>query len=139
MNDQNLKPLNTLPPDEARTIRVKGGKASGEKRKQARTLKEAFNILKAIPTKKGKVLDDKDFTDIETLLKSNLKAIDKIALQQFKKALDGDTKASIFISEILGEKQEQIKIDTSMSDEARERVEALIDKELKGAYKNANK
>lgn len=139
MNDQNLKPLDTLPPDEARVIRVKGGKASGEKRKQARTLKEAFNILKAIPTKKGKVLDDKDFTDIETLLKSNLKAIDKIALQQFKKALDGDTKASIFISEILGEKQEQIKIDTSMSDEARERVEALIDKELKGACKNANK
>lgn len=138
MNDQNLKPLDTLPLDEARAIRVKGGKASGEKRKQARTLKEAFNILKAIPTKKGKVLDDKDFTDIETLLKSNLKAIDKIALQQFKKALDGDTKASIFISEILGEKQEQIKIDT-INNEAQQRIEALIDKELKGAYKNANK
>lgn len=132
-NKSTLKPFNTLPPDEARAIRVKGGKARAEQKRKARTLKEAFNILKAIPTKKGKVLDDSDFTDIETLLKSNLTAIDKIALQQFKKALDGDTKASIFISEILGEKQEQIKIDT-INNEAQQRIEALIDKELKGAY-----
>lgn len=132
-NKSTLKPFNTLPPDEARAIRVKGGKARAEQKRKARTLKEAFNILKAIPTKKGKVLDDNDFTDIETLLKSNLTAIDKIALQQFKKALDGDTKASIFISEILGEKQEQIKIDT-INNEAQQRIEALIDKELKGAY-----
>ena len=38
----NLRPLDTLPPDEAREIRSKGGKASGAKR---RALAEALDLF----------------------------------------------------------------------------------------------
>ena len=39
----NLKPLDTLPPDEARAIQSMGGKASGEKRRQLAEAVDTFN------------------------------------------------------------------------------------------------
>lgn len=38
-NNDNLRPFNTLPPDELREITRKGGKASGEKRREIADVK----------------------------------------------------------------------------------------------------
>ena len=39
----NLRPFNTIPPDEAREIQSMGGKASGEKRRQLAEAVDTFN------------------------------------------------------------------------------------------------
>lgn len=88
-NEQNL-----VRGDEAHKLTVeeasRGGRASAEARRQKRDLKRALEILL-----------EKDIIDGKGEAKSGAEVI---ALQQFKKALKGDTKAFEVIRDTAGQK-----------------------------------
>ena len=108
-NEQNL-----VRGDEAHKLTAeeasKGGKASGEARRQKRDLKRAIDILfeKDIKANDGTVLS----------------GAEAIAAAQFKKALKGDTKAFETLRDTAGqkpvEKVEQINIDAEYMDKVNE-------------------
>ena len=55
MNDENLIPQNKRTKKEQREIAIKGGKASGEARRQKRTVRECLAILKDMPCTHDKI------------------------------------------------------------------------------------
>jgi hypothetical protein len=87
---ENLIPLNQRSEEEARALRAKGGKAAGETRRRKKLLKDAANDLldEIIKNAKG---DEK--LGSEALI-----------MAQFKKALQGDTKAAEYIRDTAGQK-----------------------------------
>ena len=81
MNEENLIPFNKLTEEEQREIARKGGIASGESRRQRKTLKEELILL------------------LETNDNNN-----KISLALLQKALNGDIQAFTTIRDTIGEK-----------------------------------
>lgn len=69
MNEENLKPFNTLTVEEQREIARKGGKASVEARREKKLFKEA------IEKKLGQSLDSMIDSMIEQANKGNVQAI----------------------------------------------------------------
>jgi len=90
-NEDNLKPLTT---EKAREIGSKGGKASAEARRKKRDLRLALEVLLESNVKK-KNLSDK---------KQDMSVAEAIALEQVKKALDGDSKAFEIVRDSSGQK-----------------------------------
>jgi hypothetical protein len=87
---ENLIPLNQRSEEDARALRAKGGKAAGEAKRRKKLLKDAANDLldEIIKNAKG---DEK--LGSEALI-----------MAQFKKALQGDTKAAEYIRDTAGQK-----------------------------------
>lgn len=81
LNEENLIPFNKLTEDKQREIARKGGIASGESRRQRKTLKEELIML------------------LETNDNNN-----KISLALLQKALNGDIQAFTTIRDTIGEK-----------------------------------
>lgn len=87
-NEQNLKPIRSK--SEAREIGSRGGKKSGERRKQLKTMREMLDFLmsKEILKKSG---------EKATTLEAMMSAI-------VKKAISGDIRAAEFIRDTTGQK-----------------------------------
>lgn len=89
-NEQNLKPLNKRTESERREIAQKGGKASGERRKELKSLKdELLSLLAEGDTQK------------------------KISLALIQKALKGNVKAFEMIRDTTGQKptdKQEVKV-----------------------------
>ena len=102
-NEQNLKPLNKRTKSERREIAQKGGKASGKKRREQKTLKEELLLLLAEgDTQK------------------------QISLALIKKALNGDVKAFEVIRDSTGQKcVDKVEI-TQTIDESIKEIEKYI-------------
>lgn len=108
-NEQNLRPSEyKLSQEEAK----KGGIASGEARRRKRDLRRALEALL-----------EKDFRDNSGKEVSGAEAI---ALKQFQKALDGDTRAFETIRDTAGQKPVDkvvvSEVDQSVIDEVEEMV-----------------
>lgn len=128
---KNLKPVRTK--REAKERGRKGGIASGEARRAKRTFKDRIKWLMELPMGEGSVTEDTDIKNVRLIPSANLTAIDQIIVAQFQKAAKGDTKAAEFIRDTLGEKpKEKMEIKSDIKNEAIEKVEALVNKELKG-------
>lgn len=91
MNEQNLKSFSERTEKEQREIQQKGGKASGEARRQKRDLRRALEAL--LDKNMGRNKDGEDVSGAEAL-----------ALKQFEKALKGDTRAFEVIRDTAGQK-----------------------------------
>ena len=98
MNEQNLRPINKMSPEEKRAFQSKGGKASARRQKEKRELREILEVVMATPsvTAGGKVR-----TDPATGKELNTK--EAIATAISLKAASGDLKAARLVAEILGE------------------------------------
>lgn len=86
---QNLTSFRDMDPEKQRSIASKGGKASVEARRRAKTLKEAAKAL-------GE----------EIIVNSNGDQATRnyvIVMQQFNAAMQGNLKAAQFIAKLLGE------------------------------------
>lgn len=130
----NLKPVRTK--KEAKERGHKGGIASGEARRMKRTFKDRLKWLMELPMGEGSVTEDTDIKNVRLIPSANLTAIDQIIVAQFQKAAKGDTKAAEFIRDTLGEKpKEKIEMKSDIKNEAIEKVEALVNQELKGKKK----
>lgn len=130
----NLKPVRTK--REAKERGHKGGIASGEARRMKRTFKDRLKWLMELPMGEGEITEDTDIKNIRLIPSANLTAIDQIIVAQFQKAAKGDTKAAEFIRDTIGEKpKEKMEIKSDIKNEAIEKVEALVNQELKGKKK----
>lgn len=90
---ENLRPLETLTPEEAYEIRRKGALAKAEKIRQRKSLREALEILLARP-----------FTNKNGETASG---IEVVAIGLFNKAKSGDTAAVRLLAELVGEAEAQ--------------------------------
>ncbi len=92
-NEKNLRPFNTLTESEQRRIRRKGGKASGAKRRQLKTLAEELKSLlnEDVVDRKGRKMNTQ--TAISTAL--------------INAAIHGDVKAFNAIRDTIGQKPKE--------------------------------
>jgi len=106
--EENLRPFDKLSEEEQREIRSKGGKASGETRRQRKTFKEVFSALLPMD-----INPDKAISGLSQIIKEEnpqLTAEQAIAMAQIYKAINGDTQAAIFVRDTVGDKpKEQIE------------------------------
>lgn len=98
----NIKNLRTPSTEEARKIGSKGGKASGETRRQRKTFKDVFTSLLECDVSKDAL------EPLQGVIKSEygdkITADQAMALAQIVKAVNGDTKAFEVIRDTIGEK-----------------------------------
>lgn len=115
MNDENLRPYNTLTEKEQRELVVKGGKASVEARRKKKMWKELVNIMLATPVKEANKLElEKYGIEGED---ANLSAM--ILYRLIQKSMSGDLKAIEQLKEISGNKEVE-KIDITSRNESAE-------------------
>ena len=91
-NKNNLKPVRSK--EEARERGAKGGKKSGEKRRELKTMREMLNYLltKEIENKKGE----------------KATTLEAVMVAQIKEAMKGNTRAVQFIRDTIGEMPKMI-------------------------------
>ena len=81
-------------------IGKKGGIASGKARREKKEIQSIIRDMLDLPMKANKELDD--FRGLDEAKKANLTVAEKLVLEQFKKAANGDTKAFIAILDYAG-------------------------------------
>ena len=89
----NLIPFTQRTEDEQKEIARQGGIASGQARREQKTMREWARIFGAVPVK----IKAQDGSDVETTTLGNIVAA------QMQKATRGDTKAAKFVADLLGE------------------------------------
>ena len=99
-NEQNLKPLNKRPQRERKEIARMGAKASNEVQANKKALREAANILLAMPVDKETSAELKHYK----VSNDNCNYAMALVIAQLKNALQGDTRAFTAIRDIIGEK-----------------------------------
>lgn len=114
-NEQNLKPLNKRPQRERKEIARMGAKASNEVQANKKALREAANILLAMPVDKETKAELKQYK----VSNDNCTYAMALVIAQLKNALQGDTRAFTAIRDIIGEKpkdneQEEIERDNQI-------------------------
>lgn len=92
-NEKNLVPFDKLTEKEQREIASKGGKASVEARREKKTIKKEIEIA----------MENGDFGE-------------RIGLALLNKSADGDVAATKLLLELLGEYQQQQKVDLNLPD-----------------------
>lgn len=112
-NNENLKPVRTT--EEARERGRNGGKASGKKRRELKTMKLMLDYLLA------KKIENKQTGKKVTTLEA-------IMLAQIKQALSGNTKAVTFIRDTLGERPAEQITNTNINIEDEKVINEVLDK-----------
>ena len=108
-NEQNLRPSEyKLSKEEAK----KGGIASGEARRRKRDLRRALEALL-----------EKDFKDNTG---KSISGAEAIALKQFQKALDGDTRAFETIRDTAGQKPVDKVVVSEVDQDVIDEVERMV-------------
>lgn len=101
-NEQNLIPNNERSPSEVRENGKKGGKKSGEVRRQRKAMKEQMEMLLTLPCNKQKQLKLIKNLGIETEQIDNQMAL---IVMLYEKALKGNMQAFHTIREIIQDHQ----------------------------------
>lgn len=109
---ENLIPANERSKDEVRDIGRKGGIASGEARRRKRDLRMA---MEALLEKEHKDSNGNVITGAELL-----------ALKQYRKALDGDTRAFEVVRDTAGQKPVERFVMAEIDQETVDEVEAMM-------------
>ena len=118
----NLEPVKTK--EEARERGRNGGIASGKARKQRKAMKEQMEMLLSLPLKDTSIKGKFKKLGIDTGDMNNQMAL-VVALYQ--KALKGDTSAMNIIREVIGERVQQVSIETNVDDKVKELNNILDD------------
>lgn len=110
MNDQNLIPTTKRTEKEARELSIKGGKRSGEVRRQRKTQREQLELLMSLPMRNAKLKSQ----IMETMGIGEEELNNQMAMNvaMFKLVLSGgkgSVQAYNSITELLGDKDEKKK------------------------------
>lgn len=102
----NLKPLDTLSPEEAKAVRRKGAAAATAKMRQRRALRDIYAELLAeqMPTE----MQPEDVQDYAKNHGKTLDTYEALALAQLLKAAQGDTRAAEFVRDSAGDKPGEV-------------------------------
>lgn len=120
----NIENLRTPSTEEARRIGAKGGKRSGEVRKQRKAMKEQMEMLLSLPLKDTGIKGKFKKLGIDTGDMNNQMAL---MVAMYQKALKGDTSAMNIIREVIGERVQQVSIETNVDDKVKELNNILDD------------
>lgn len=103
INVQNLKPNSERTAEQVKALTRKGGIASGESRRRAKSMREWAKALGKMPIDtrglKGEAIEA-DYAGA-------------VVLEQYRKAIEGNPQSAKFIAELLGEMVQVQKIDHS--------------------------
>ena len=103
----NLKPFETLTEEEAREIRIKGGKAVQEKKRKQKSMKESLNALLSMELSKEKAEEISG-----EVLEGGMTMQEALMIRAIRTATEGNVKALEFIRDTSGNKpKEEIAID----------------------------
>lgn len=116
-NEHNLKPLNTRTKSEQRKIAKKGGKASGEARREKKLMKEQMLTLLSLPLKDERVKQRFEELGIDVDDMDNQMAL---VVATYQKALKGDMSAMNVIREIIGEKVIEVNVNQNIDSNVKE-------------------
>ena len=124
MAKEDLIPFSERSQEEAKELGRKGGIASGQTRREQKTMREWAKIFGAIPVK----VKAQDGTEVDSTTLGSIVAV------QMQKATKGDTKAAKFVSDLLGETKDAasaLTLVVNASEEGKRNIEAIINGETK--------
>ena len=123
--EENLLKADNLTSEELRERAKKGGKASGEARRDKREQKQIILDVLSMPMAEGSV---EEITSLAAAEGANLSINQAIIIQQVKKALKGDTKAAEYLRDTAGQKpSDKVQIDASANiDETINRIDSYL-------------
>ena len=91
-------------PELAAVLGKKGGKRSGEVRRERRKMRDTLNYLLSLPLGRGKGLELEAIKSLSDTRDKNLTIEQAMLLAQIKKALCGDTSAFLAVRDTSGNK-----------------------------------
>lgn len=120
ISNSNLKPLNTLSPEEAKEIRRKGAYASAEKKRQKRTLKDSALLILEMSVSKESAKTITDNTEILKELPDNLQMQDLMNLSLAREAIEsGNARAYEALRDTSGQKPtDKLEVEADITTEA---------------------
>lgn len=105
---ENLRPLNTIPEEEAKEIRRKGQRAQQEKKRERKRLEEIVKIMLNLKLKTdGEAVDIEQLRSLPELAKSNMTVMEASILAQIKLSLEGNGQAFDRLMSVAGETKPQ--------------------------------
>lgn len=97
---EHLIPLTERPPEEAKAIRSKGGKAAQKKRREKERLSEIVRCVLAMGLSSGKVKDPNDLYTLEDAENANVPVQTLIVMREVRKYLnEGNTESRNWLFE----------------------------------------
>lgn len=116
-NEQNLKPNKTLSTEEAKKRGSKGGKKSVEARRARKAMREQMECLLSLPLKDQKIVSRFKQIGVETEDMNNQMAL---IVATYQKALKGDMTAMNVVRELVGERVQEVKVNSNIGDKVKE-------------------
>lgn len=122
---ENLTPFNQMSEEQAKAIQSKGGKASQEKQRKRKLMREQAELLLSLPLKDKAAKKKLEQMGVDAENQDNQMLI---ILQLWKRAAAGDLEATKLLIELMGEKA---ATQVSISGELNNPFKDLTTEELK--------
>lgn len=118
-NEQNLKPFTkgSRSREEAVENGRKGGKRSGEVRRERKSMREQMDMLLSLPLKDQKIINKFKQIGVDTDDMNNQMAL---IMATYQKALRGDMQAMNVARELIGERVQEFKVSATIDDKVKE-------------------
>ena len=124
MNDQNLIPTTKRTKKEVREMTTKGGKRSGEVRKQRRTQREQLELLMSLPLKNPKAKEQIKNLGIEDTEINNQMAMNVAMFNLILKGGKGAVQAYNSINDLIGDNEKRkLELEKAKEEIARLKLE----------------
>ena len=116
-NKKNLIPLSQRTPQERKEISRKGAEATNAKLKQRKAMKEQMEMLLSLPLKNDRAKAKFKELGVDSVDMNNQMAL---IVATYQKALKGDMQAMNVVRELIGERVQQVEINTNIDDKVKE-------------------
>ena len=124
MNDKNLIPTTRRTKKEARELSIKGGKRSGEVRRQRKTQREQLQLLLSLPLKNPKAVEQIKNLGIEDTEINNQMAMNVAMFNLILKGGKGAVQAYNSINDLIGENaKKELELEKAREEIARLKLE----------------
>ena len=121
--EDNLIPANKRTPEERKKLGAAGGRKSGEAKRRKKAMREQMEYLLSRPLDNPELAAQAKALGVDT---SELDNQMGLMVATFLQALQGDTKATNIIRELVGERVTEIKVDTNINDKVEE-LQSILD------------
>lgn len=124
MNDKNLIPTTKRTKEEARELGIKGGKRSGEVRRQRKTQREQLELLMSLPLKNVKAKEQIKNLGIEDTEINNQMAMNVAMFNLILKGGKGAVQAYNSINDLIGDNEKRkLELEKAKEEIARLKLE----------------
>lgn len=124
MNDENLIPTTKRTKKEARELGIKGGKKSGEVRRQRKTQREQLQLLLSLPLKNPKAVEQIKNLGIEDNEINNQMAMNVAMFNLILKGGKGAVQAYNSINDLIGDNEKRkLELEKAKEEIARLKLE----------------